>query len=63
MIDDDPFASSLKKAPVTLDLMSIGELEEKIAGLKAEIAACEQAIAAKRDQRAVADSIFGRKEA
>ena len=63
MFDDDPFASPLKKAPVTLDLMSIGDLEEKIVALKAEIAACEEAIASKRKQRDVADSVFGRKEA
>ena len=63
MIEDDPFPSPLKKAPVTLDLMSIGDLEEKIATLKAEIAACEEMIAAKRKQRDVADQVFGRKEA
>ena len=63
MIDDDPFASPLKRPVVTLDLMSIDELEEKIVGLKAEIAACEDAIAAKRMQRDMADSVFGRKEA
>ena len=61
MIDDDP--SPLKKPPATMDLMSIDELEEKIRVLKTEIAACEDAIAAKRRQRDVADSIFGRKEA
>ena len=63
MIDDDPFASPLKKAPVTLDLMSLDELEAKIVGLRAEIAACEEMIAAKRKQRDVADQVFGRKEA
>jgi uncharacterized small protein (DUF1192 family) len=62
MIDDDPFGSPLKPAVLTLELMSIDELEAKIAGLKAEIAACEQAIAAKRKQRDFADSVFGRKE-
>jgi uncharacterized small protein (DUF1192 family) len=63
MIDDDPFGSPLKRPVVTLDLMSIDELEAKIAALKEEIAACEKAIAAKRQQRAAADAIFGRPEA
>ena len=63
MIDDDPFASPLKKAPVTLDLMSLGDLEAKIEALKAEIVACEEMIASKRRQRDVADQVFGRKEA
>jgi uncharacterized small protein (DUF1192 family) len=63
MIDDDPFGSPLKRPVVTLDLMSIDELEAKIVALKAEIEACEKAIAAKQNQRAAADAIFGRREA
>ncbi len=59
MIEDDPFASPLKRA-VTLDLMSIDELEEKIRVLKGDIEACEREIAAKRKQRSVADAVFGR---
>ena len=58
MIEDDP--SPLKRPAVTLDQMSIDELEEKIRVLKADIEACEREIAAKRKQRAVADSVFGR---
>lgn len=60
MIDDDPFGSPLKRPAVTLDLMSIDELQAKIQALKAEIEACEREIAAKQKQRTVADSIFGR---
>lgn len=61
MIEDEP--SPLKKPPVTLDLMSIGDLEERIVNLRAEIAACEAMIASKQKQRNLADSVFGRKEA
>lgn len=59
MFDDEQ--SPLKKAPLTLELMSVEELEHRIEDLKAQIAACEAAIAAKKKQRAAADAIFGRK--
>lgn len=62
MFDDDPFARPVKK-PVSLEAQlenaTIGDLEERIERLKAEIAQCEKAIAAKRAQRAAADSVFG----
>ena len=62
MIDDDPFASAPKK-PLSLEAQlenaTIGDLEDRIERLRAEIAQCERAIAAKRAQRAAADSIFG----
>ena len=62
MIDDDPFAAPAKK-PMSLEAQlenaSIGDLEVRIERLRAEIAQCEQAIAAKRAQRAAADSVFG----
>ena len=62
MLDDDPFAPAVKK-PMTLQAQienaSITELEDRIEGLKAEIVTCERAIAAKRAQRAAADSVFG----
>jgi uncharacterized small protein (DUF1192 family) len=61
MFDDDPLASPLKRPVVTLDLMSIEDLEAKIEELKAQIAACEVAIVAKKKQRAAADAIFGGK--
>jgi uncharacterized small protein (DUF1192 family) len=62
MLDDDPFAPPVKKAlPLEqqLENASIDELEFRIERLKAEIAACEKAIAAKRAQREAADSVFG----
>jgi uncharacterized small protein (DUF1192 family) len=61
MIDDDPFAPVKKQLPVEVQLetASIDELEARIMRLKAEIAQCEQAIAAKKAQRAAADSVFG----
>lgn len=62
MIDDDPFAPVKKALPLEAQLenASIDELEARIARLQAEIAKCEQAIAAKKAQRAAADSVFGR---
>lgn len=62
MIDDDPFAPAVKKAvplAAQLENASIDELEDRIERLRAEIALCEQAIQAKRAQRAAADSVFG----
>jgi uncharacterized small protein (DUF1192 family) len=62
MLDDDPFAPPVKK-PASLEAQlenaSIDELENRIERLKAEIVQCERAIAAKRAQRAAADSVFG----
>lgn len=46
--------------PVTLDLMSIEELEARIARLREEISACEREIAAKQNVRAAADAFFAR---
>ena len=62
MIDEDPFAPPVKKAvslEQQLENASIDELEFRIERLKGEIAACENAIKAKRAQRAAADSVFG----
>jgi uncharacterized small protein (DUF1192 family) len=62
MFDDDPLAPPVKK-PVSLEAQlenaSVGELEDRIERLKAEIGMCERAIAAKKAQRAAADSVFG----
>lgn len=62
MLDDDPLAPPVKK-PVSLEVQlenaSIDDLEVRIERLKSEIAQCERAIAAKRAQRAAADSVFG----
>ncbi|MEZ5995240.1 MAG: DUF1192 family protein [Hyphomonadaceae bacterium] len=62
MIEDDPFAPPVKKAvplETQLENASIGELEARIERLKSEIQLCENAIQAKRAQRAAADSVFG----
>jgi uncharacterized small protein (DUF1192 family) len=37
----------------------VGDLEARIERLKAEIGMCERAMAAKKAQRAAADSVFG----
>lgn len=62
MVDDDPFSAPVKK-PLSLEAQietaSVDELEARIGRLRAEIALCESAIAAKRAQRAAADSVFG----
>jgi uncharacterized small protein (DUF1192 family) len=62
MFDDDPFAPPAKK-PVSLEAQlenaSVGDLEDRIERLKSEIGMCERAIAAKKAQRAAADSVFG----
>lgn len=62
MLDDDPFAPPAKK-PVSLEVQlenaTISDLEDRIERLKAQIGQCERAIAAKRAQRAAADSVFG----
>ncbi len=46
------------RAP-TLDLLSIDEIEAKIAALKAEIILCEAEIERKRAQKSAAEALFG----
>jgi uncharacterized small protein (DUF1192 family) len=41
-----------------IDTMSVAELEERIALLRGEISRLEQAIGARRNTRAAADSLF-----
>jgi uncharacterized small protein (DUF1192 family) len=41
-----------------IDTMSVGELEERIALLRSEITRLEQAIGARRNTKAAADSLF-----
>lgn len=41
-----------------LEVMSVGELEDYVAELEAEIARTREAIAKKRDHRSSADSLF-----
>ena len=65
MIEDDPFAPPVKKAlslEAQLENASIGELEDRIERLRSEIVQCERSIAAKRAQRAAADSVFGARQ-
>lgn len=56
MLEDD--AKPQISKPVALDLLSVEDLEARIAALRGEIAACEAAIAQKKSQRAVADALF-----
>jgi uncharacterized small protein (DUF1192 family) len=55
---DDLEPRNKKPEPRNLDVMSIKALEECIAELEGEIARVRQAIAAKKDARAGADSVF-----
>ncbi len=63
MADDD---AKPVKAPVThrvgepLDTLSVDDLDERIAVLKAEIQRLEAAMAAKRASRDAADAVFKR---
>jgi uncharacterized small protein (DUF1192 family) len=57
LMDDDP----VRKAPRRLDEMSIEELKERIAALRAEIEAAEGMIARKEASRQAAEAAFFRK--
>jgi len=62
MLEDDPFGPSIKKTASLeqqLENASIDELEHRIEKLREEIVLCEQAIRAKKAQRAAAESVFG----
>ena len=66
MLDDDPFAPPVKKQlslEAQLENASVDDLEARIERLKVEIQLCENAIQAKRAQRAAADSVFGARPA
>ena len=58
LFDEEPIRS---EKPQLLDELSIEELEDRIAGLKAAIAACEAEIDKKRQQKTAADALFGGK--
>jgi uncharacterized small protein (DUF1192 family) len=45
-----------------LELYGVGELEERIAALRAEIARAEAQIARKKDTRSAADALFNFKQ-
>lgn len=59
MFDDDEVKKPKgHEVGMPIDTMSVGELEERIALLRGEITRLEQAIAARRNTRAAADSLF-----
>lgn len=60
MILEDPPGPELRRTAESLDIMSIEELEVRIASLAAEIERCRQAIARKQDVRNAADAFFSR---
>lgn len=61
--DDDGMPLGKKRTfePKALDALSIAELEGYIIDLKGEIIRTEETIAAKRQVRSGADSLFGKK--
>jgi len=59
MFDDDAIKKPKShEVGMPIDTMSVGELEERIALLKGEITRLEQAIGARKNTRATADSLF-----
>lgn len=61
MFDDDAVRKPKgHEVGMPIDTMSVEELEERIALLRDEIARLERGIAARRDTRAAADSLFKR---
>ncbi len=62
--DDDEIKPASRKSLLDLkplDALSIAELDSYIIDLKGEISRVEQLIGAKRNVRAGADSLFGKK--
>ncbi|MGN6486827.1 MAG: DUF1192 domain-containing protein [Devosia sp.] len=61
MLDDDEVRKPKgHEVGMPIDAMSVEELEQRIALLRDEIVRLEQAIAARRNTRAAADSLFKR---
>lgn len=58
MFDEEDQKRSGRKGPKPLDNMSVEELEDYIADLKAEIERCEGEIAKKKAHHEAASSIF-----
>ena len=56
--DDEVKKPKGHEVGMPIDTMSVGELEERIALLNVEIVRLEQAIAARKNTRAAADSMF-----
>jgi len=59
-MDTDDLLPPPKAPPIKLDMMSIEELETRIAALETEIARCRDMIKAKQKSREAAASIFKR---
>ncbi|MDB5651220.1 MAG: hypothetical protein JWL62_2740 [Hyphomicrobiales bacterium] len=62
--DDDPFGAPVRKPPTRheigqpLDVLSVGELDERIGMLREEIARLEAVRTAKQDSKKAADAFF-----
>lgn len=57
-IDDDKEPQKTAEKPLDLDILSIEELEDRIAALRAEIDVLQAAIEKKKAARGTADSFF-----
>lgn len=57
-IDDDKQPQKTAEKPLDLDILSIEELEDRIAALRAEIDVLQAAIEKKKAARGTADSFF-----
>ena len=57
-IDDDKESQKTAEKPLDLDVLSIEELEDRIAALYAEIEVLQAAIKKKSAARGAADSVF-----
>ena len=57
-IDDDKEPQKTVEKPLDLDILSIEELEDRIAALRAEIDVLQAAIEKKKVARGTADSFF-----
>ncbi len=57
---EQPDLTLAKVGKQDLYSMSVGDLEERIASLKAEIARCEMALSARGSTRAAAETLFKR---
>ncbi len=58
--DDRPRAKPQRLTILPLDELGVGELEDYVADLRAEIARVEAAVARKRSFKDRADAVFGR---
>lgn len=52
----------IPEKPIDLERLSVEELEERIAALTAEIAACEAELDRKKSHKSAADALFGGKD-